>query len=1190
MKVKTIKEKLFTKLTIITLLTVAFFGINQHNIYGAEITVNSISELEEKYTQATEDTTFILSDSFPTVLTETIDLNTTYEGTLTIDGQDKELTIANNTRHLQVAANSKGLTVFQNLFLSGNATLDSNGRPTIAAGAQSGMQIGDHAKVKIIDSKFYNNYIGGNGGAIRALYNSEVEIDNCVFNSNIAAGHGGAIGGGDNNSAKNLNVTNSTFTNNLGNASSFGGYIGGAITLRNPHGTINISNNYFENNATAGSGNGGGGGGALAISSAENQSGFTAMIKDNYFIDNRAVLAETTTVTGDGGAIYLFNINAKTTISIDGNTFDSNIAADDGGAILLQVNDGTTASIGIEIVNSTFYNNQALGKGDDPVISAGFSGGAIQIFKNGGTLRSHRLNIKSSTFVGNSAKNNIEGQNQRGGAITTSGSSNYTVVLDGSLFVDNMVLDVDGTPIAANVNYSNIFASRITNNSSVGVDNGSSTATKATIENIFAGFEPTLQENDSVVKAGSTLSGQVVVPTIMIVPNTGTTGLADNVVTPANAASDDERDFMRGSTKADAGALEIGWIKYHENEGTWTLPELTSYDGKTFYEGTSPEEKYQVGYINEATATISDSGLARTGYTFLGWDEDPAATTPTYKIGDAITISDENTLYAIWEEIEKLSVTYDGNGYTSAETTIPLDTNSPYDPDSTVTVLGKGDLEKTNWTFTGWNTKADGSGSAYVAGDTFTITEHTILYAQWTENAKYNITYDGNTNTGGTAPTDENNPYYVNTEATILDKDTLTKTNWTFTGWNTEPDGSGTAYPVNGTVIVESDLTLYAQWVENDKVAVTYYGNGHTDGEAPVDEERYHVNDLVTVLDANTLEKDNWTFIGWNTESDGSGTAYLPGGEFNIEDNTSLYAQWQENDKYSVIYNGNGHTDGAVPTDANNYYDAEEATILGQNTLVKEGFTFLGWSTDPNATEATYTENDLILVNGDTTLYAVWQEIIKEVTYTVTYDGNTNTGGTAPVDSKEYLSGDNTTTLGKDSLVKSGYNFTGWNTSADGSGTFYPVGSNLIIDGDITLFAQWTLATTPTTKVTVTFDKNDSKAKNGSVTKQTLTKGSSISKDNKKMGNPIRTGYKLVGWCTTNKKCIPVNGDSASLVGTQFTKNTAVNQNIIVYAQWVKIKNVTPDTGQDPKMMIITISLGIVASLGYGIYRLRKNY
>ncbi len=76
------------------------------------------------------------------------------------------------------------------------------------------------------------------------------------------------------------------------------------------------------------------------------------------------------------------------------------------------------------------------------------------------------------------------------------------------------------------------------------------------------------------------------------------------------------------------------------------------------------------------------------------------------------------------------TVTYDGNGNTGGSA--PSDGSSPYVTGSTVSVLGNtGSLLRTGYTFSGWNTAANGSGTSYAAGATFTIAANTTLFAKW---------------------------------------------------------------------------------------------------------------------------------------------------------------------------------------------------------------------------------------------------------------------------------------------------------------------------------------------------------------------------------------------------------------------------------------------------------------------------
>ena len=76
------------------------------------------------------------------------------------------------------------------------------------------------------------------------------------------------------------------------------------------------------------------------------------------------------------------------------------------------------------------------------------------------------------------------------------------------------------------------------------------------------------------------------------------------------------------------------------------------------------------------------------------------------------------------------TVTYDGSGAGSDD---PPDDGNAYEEGAEVTVLGNtGGLEKSGYTFTGWNTATDGSGDAYTEGDTFTVGGADVtLYASW---------------------------------------------------------------------------------------------------------------------------------------------------------------------------------------------------------------------------------------------------------------------------------------------------------------------------------------------------------------------------------------------------------------------------------------------------------------------------
>lgn len=489
--------------------------------------------------------------------------------------------------------------------------------------------------------------------------------------------------------------------------------------------------------------------------------------------------------------------------------------------------------------------------------------------------------------------------------------------------------------------------------------------------------------------------------------------------------------------------------------------------------------------------------------------------------------------------LPKFEVKYDVNTGTGEVPVAP----TLYMAGTTVNVLGNtSSITLANHVFTGWNTASNGSGTSYVAGNSFVMGfADVVLYAQWAP--RYNVFYNGNG--GGTAPIDLTE-YKPGDKATVATKGTLARTNYTFAGWTTDQDGlESIIMPSSQITIANADVTLYAKWVEN-KYTVEYNGNGATGGSAPVGTLNYFTGQTVLVLgnvgmfekldstfigwstsqngstgilgssitmgtsnvvmyaqwmtnqvqqphllkyDSNGKnvvvpdnkelmtgslpwpvgspsqnEVDNFKFMGWNTSSDGLGTSYAPGSNIIMgTSNITLYAQWEE--FFKVIYLGNGNTSGMPPTDDSKYFQGDEVTVKANvGELKKTHHTFGDWNTDENGSGITY-KTTFVIGNKDKTLYAKW---ILDPSYNVIYNANGATGGSVPVDSLEYFTGDKPVVIGNTgSLTLPGYNFSGWKTDANGSGTAYSASSLLTMAfSDIILYAQWTLAPPQTTETT----------------------------------------------------------------------------------------------------------------------------
>lgn len=233
--------------------------------------------------------------------------------------------------------------------------------------------------------------------------------------------------------------------------------------------------------------------------------------------------------------------------------------------------------------------------------------------------------------------------------------------------------------------------------------------------------------------------------------------------------------------------------------------------------------------------------------------------------------------------ISNFSLTYNGNGNTSG--TAPIDASSPYTSGSMVTVLGNtGSLGKTGYAFAGWNTLANGTGTAYTSVSTFTISANTELFAQWTPNNN-TITFDGNGATSGATASQ----VIPTAGSATLNNNGFSRTGYSFAGWSTTAGGAvaftnGANYTMGTT-----DVTLYAVWLAAGTHTVTFDANGGTGSMAN------QVSNSSTNLTSNAFTRTGYTFTGWNTASNGSGTSYTDGQLYNFSADLTLFAQWQIN-------------------------------------------------------------------------------------------------------------------------------------------------------------------------------------------------------------------------------------------------------------------------------------------------------
>ena len=269
----------------------------------------------------------------------------------------------------------------------------------------------------------------------------------------------------------------------------------------------------------------------------------------------------------------------------------------------------------------------------------------------------------------------------------------------------------------------------------------------------------------------------------------------------------------------------------------------------------------------------------RSGYRFSGWYTDRTGGEP---VTAETTILKAATAYAHWDKAPTWSVFYYNNGGSGApgKEIAPAVVSSKAPVRSVKLYFGvnggqKLDAKSVQLAFLGWNTSADGSGSAYQPGQQITGPSSLKLYAQW------------GSGTVGTLPTPVRDGYV-------------------FTGWYTERTAGK---KVSQSLQISQSTSLYAHWTKAAAprtYQVTYYNNGGA-GAPGVQKKQtgeslqlsrteptrsYLVTFRAGAGASPESRKVSAPFLGWNTKKDGSGTTYAPGSVYAEDASLILYAQW----------------------------------------------------------------------------------------------------------------------------------------------------------------------------------------------------------------------------------------------------------------------------------------------------------
>ena len=641
---------------------------------------------------------------------------------------------------------------------------------------------------------------------------------------------------------------------------------------------------------------------------------------------------------------------------------------------------------------------------------------------------------------------------------------------------------------------------------------------------------------------------------------------------PYNTAASDTSGWTTGDTGKIPGYRFDGWYTAPNGGGRYDF-NTPFTDNVTVYAhwigngytvrfagngatgGNTPDQAFQYNIGRP----LRRNGFTRDGYTFTGWKR--ADNQQAYGDGQWVTNLTTQpdgivTMVAQWSANEA-HIRYNPNppaGKTAGGNGTP---NWDGHTGDTPAIRGNG-WTIDGYTFAGWTTNADGGGTKYAPGASWTASGTLTLYAQWTP-GEAGLTYDGNGATGG--KTDPQNG--VTDQKVNVRQNGFTRDGYTFVRWDTQADCRGKAVNPGDKWTLQGSSTLYACWTGNMQL-LTYHGNGATGGNTAAQSGK--TGDELTT-NANGFTRDGYTFVRWDTAKDGSGTAFGGGkngvGRYTMKPvGNDLYAIWQANPA-SIQYRDDYGATGSTPDTTG--VTGQNVTIA-RNGFTRPGYTFTGWARDRRTDPSLQPGGRYTLTPGTTTLWAQWKADPAHLIY------NSNSGSTSQTRRTDGVV-DQTVTVIANPFTRSGYTFTGWNTQADGRGKAYAAGNGFRLVADAksnpvntsVLFAQWRI-----NRVALKFDPNGGTGGYPDITVDAFTTVT-IPADAKEP-KVQRPGFRFTGWAMK-----PAPGAGDTILGPGKGTVAMPDQgSITVYAQWAPAMTTLPFTGGHAQVPTIGLYAGLV--------------
>ncbi|MHB8378515.1 MAG: InlB B-repeat-containing protein [Acidimicrobiales bacterium] len=392
----------------------------------------------------------------------------------------------------------------------------------------------------------------------------------------------------------------------------------------------------------------------------------------------------------------------------------------------------------------------------------------------------------------------------------------------------------------------------------------------------------------------------------------------------------------------------------------------------TFYENASATDSvstYQTGSSSQGLILFSNlqPSFSNSGHAFAGWNTSANGTGTSYLDGANYSFNSSLQLYAQWSNVQA------ANTVTFYENASATDSVSTYQTGSSIHTLTlfsnlSPAFSNQGHRFVNWNTAADGSGTSFNDGGSYSFNANLQLYAQWQAATPATANFLDNGGTGSVSSIVDP----AGSTIQIPFSTTLSYPGYAFSDWNTAANGSGTSYAAGTSTVLSVNETFYAQWTPLQFV-VTFAPDGGTVNPATI---YFVVGGAPITLPSPSFQ--NESFNGWFSQPSGGVLVGLAGSTYTPTQALALFAQWAQAPTVQISVSANG---GSGSSTALSGVVGSIVTLPTSSNLLRPGFTLTSWNTTANGSGIRYAPGQSVTLSTSLTLYAQWKKTPTSILY-----------------------------------------------------------------------------------------------------------------------------------------------------------------------------------------------------------------